>query len=236
MQTQIIAHRGASFLAQNENTLEAFSLAIDIGADYAEFDIRQTRDHNLIVFHNDSIDNRKISDMTYEQLCKRTLAKGYKVPLLIDVLSLCKGKIKLDIELKESGYEDSVISLVKQFYDYDDYMMKSFIDNTVAKIKNIDSNIKTGLLLGLSHGNLRRRIHEYFPERRLHACHADFVSPHYQLATPMFVHRMHLRRYKVYVWTLNDVGLIGKYINRNVDGIITDKPDAGIFLRKGYNI
>lgn len=236
MQTQIIAHRGASFLAQNENTLEAFSLAIDIGADYAEFDIRQTRDQNLIVFHNDSLDNRKISDMTYEQLCKITQAKGYKVPLLIDVLSLCKGKIKLDIELKESGYEDSVISLVKQFYDYDDYMMKSFIDNTVAKIKNIDSNIRAGLLLGLSHSSFRRRIHEYFPERRLHACHADFVSPHYQLATPMFVHRMHLRRYKVYVWTLNDAGLIGKYINRNVDGIITDKPDAGIFLRKGYNI
>lgn len=236
MQTQIIAHRGASFLAQNENTLEAFSLAIDIGADYAEFDIRQTRDHNLIVFHNDSLDNRKISDMTYEQLCKITQAKGYKVPLLIDVLSLCKGKIKLDIELKESGYEDSVISLVKQFYDYDDYMMKSFIDNTVAKIKNIDSNIRAGLLLGLSHSSFRRRIHEYFPERRLHACHADFVSPHYQLATPMFVHRMHLRRYKVYVWTLNDASLIGKYINRNVDGIITDKPDAGIFLRKGYNI
>lgn len=235
MQTQIIAHRGASFLAQNENTLEAFSLAIDIGADYVEFDVRQTRDNNLIIFHNESIDNKKISDMTYEQLCKITLAKGYKAPLLIDVLSLCKGKIKLDIELKESGYEDSVISLVKQFYDYDDYMMKSFIDGTVAKIKSIDSNIKTGLLLGLPNENLKSRMHEYFPERRLHACHADFVSPNYQLATSMFIHRMHLRQYKVYVWTLNDASLISKYLNRNVDGIITDKPDAGIFIRKSYN-
>lgn len=236
MQTQIIAHRGASFLAQNDNTLEAFSLAIDIGADYVEFDIRRTRDHNLIVFHDDTIDNRKISDMTYEQLCRRTLAKGYKVPLLIDVLSLCKGKIKLDIELKEAGYEDSVISLVKQFFDYEDYMMKSFIDNAVAKIKAIDPGIRAGLLLGMANGSVRRRIHEYFPERRLHSCHADFVSPHYQIATPMFIHRMHLRRYKVYVWTINDAALIGKYISRGADGIITDKPDAGIFLRKGYNI
>lgn len=236
MQTKIIAHRGASFLAKKENTLEAFALAIDIGADYAEFDVRQTRDHNLIVFHDDTFDNRKISDLTYDELCRKTNAKGFKVPLLVDVLKLCRGKIKLDIELKETGYEGSIISLIKQFFEYEDYMMKSFLDSAVAKIKAIDANINAGLLLGTANADFRRRLHEYFPERRLHACHADFVSPHYQLATPMFIRRMHIRHYKVYVWTLNEASLIGKYINRNVDGIITDKPDAGIFIRKGFSI
>lgn len=236
MQTKIIAHRGASFLAKKENTLEAFALAIDIGADYAEFDVRQTRDHNLIVFHDDTFDNRKISDLTYDELCRKTSAKGFKVPLLVDVLKLCRGKIKLDIELKETGYEGSIISLIKQFFEYEDYMMKSFLDSAVAKIKAIDANINAGLLLGTANADFRRRLHEYFPERRLHACHADFVSPHYQLATPMFIRRMHIRHYKVYVWTLNEASLIGKYINRNVDGIITDKPDAGIFIRKGFSI
>lgn len=236
METKIIAHRGASFLAKKENTLESFALAIDIGADYAEFDIRQTRDHNLIVFHDEMFENKKISELTYEELCRKTKAHGYKVPLLVDVLKLCRGKIKLDIELKESGYEGSVISLVKQFFEYDEYMMKSFLDNTVARIKSIDSHITTGLLLGGANASFRKRIHEYFPERRLHACHADFVSPNYQLATPTFIRRMHLRHYKVFVWTLNDPSLIGKYINRNVDGIITDKPDAGLFIRKGFSI
>ena len=52
MMTAIIAHRGASALATHENTLEAFQIAINMQADFAEFDIRQTKDHQLIVFHN----------------------------------------------------------------------------------------------------------------------------------------------------------------------------------------
>ncbi|MDD6328669.1 MAG: glycerophosphodiester phosphodiesterase [Eubacteriales bacterium] len=234
MNPAIIAHRGASFLAKHENTLESFQLAIDIGADYVEFDIRQTRDRCLIVFHDNTLDGIKLSDMTYEELCRKTEILGYKPPLLVDVLKLCRGKIKLDIELKESGYESSIISIVKEFFDYDDFMMKSFLDTSVARIKVLDQHITTGLLLGMYKGDFKRRIHEYFPERRLKSCHADFVSPNYQLATREFIHRMHAKHKKVYVWTINDASLIGKFINRNVDGIITDKPDAGLFIRKGF--
>lgn len=234
MEPAIIAHRGASFLAKHENTLEAFQLAIDIGADYVEFDIRKTYDGKLIIFHNDSINNKPISKLTYNELCKETSADNYKVPLLKEVLELCQGKIKLDIELKESGYEKQIISMVTSLYDYDSYMMKSFIDQAVANIKSINPNIKAGLLLGYHIGDIKRRFNEYFPERRLRACKADFVSPHYKLATPTFIRRMHLIKKKVYVWTVNDTNLLEKYINRNVNGIITDKPDAGIFIRKDY--
>ena len=52
MMTAIIAHRGASALATHENTLEAFQIAINLQADFAEFDIRRTKDHQLIAFHN----------------------------------------------------------------------------------------------------------------------------------------------------------------------------------------
>ena len=45
MMTVIIAHRGASALATHENTLEAFQIAINLQADFAEFDIRRTKDH-----------------------------------------------------------------------------------------------------------------------------------------------------------------------------------------------
>ena len=48
MMTAIIAHRGASALATHENTLEAFQIAINLQADFAEFDIRRTKDHQLI--------------------------------------------------------------------------------------------------------------------------------------------------------------------------------------------
>lgn len=236
MKPQIIAHRGASFLAKHENTLESFQLAIDIGADYVEFDIRQTLDHSLIIFHDPDFEGTNINSVTYEDLCRKTEKKGFKPPLLVDVLKLCQGKIKLDIELKETGYESSVIAIVKEFFDYDMFTIKSFLDTAVARVKAIDSRITTGLLLGYHKGDVKRRIHEYFPERRIHACRADFVSPYYQLATREFLHRMHARHCKVYIWTVDDPTLMGKYIKRGVDGIITNKPDAGLYIRNGFTL
>lgn len=236
MKPEIIAHRGASFLATHENTLESFQLAIDIGADYVEFDIRQTIDHCLIIFHDSSFEGTEIASVTYEELCRQTEKRGFKPPLLVDVLKLCQGKIKLDIELKETGYESSVVEIVKEFFDYDMFSIKSFLDTSVLRVKTIDSRITTGLLLGYPNGTLKRRIHEYFPERRIRICRADFVSPYYQLATREFIHRMHARHRKVYIWTVDDATLMGKFIRRGVDGIITNKPDAGIFIRKGFSV
>lgn len=236
MRSVIIAHRGASALAEHENTLEAFEIAISVGAEYAEFDIRKTADDRMIVFHNDSIDGKPISSLTYDELCTITSAQGYRVPYLAEVLKLCQGKIKLDIELKETGYEGRIIRLVKKYYSYEDFMMKSFLDTAVARIKTIDPKITAGLLLGFPKGDVKRRLHEFFPERRIHACHADFVSPHYQLATPGFISRMHLRRKKVYIWTVNTPQLILKCLRKRPDGIITDNPDAAIHLREGYRL
>ena len=59
-ETMVIAHRGASALAPHENTLEAFQIAIDLKADMVEFDVRKTSDNILIVFHDGTIDGRKI--------------------------------------------------------------------------------------------------------------------------------------------------------------------------------
>ena len=47
---------------------------------------------------------------------------------------------------------------------------------------------------------------------------------------------MHARHRKVYIWTVDDATLMGKFIRRGVDGIITNKPDAGIFIRKGFSV
>ena len=229
MKQFIIAHRGASYLASHENTLEAFQLAIDIGADYVEFDIRRTKDRKLIVFHDNEINGCNISDLTYTEL---QAAVDYKIPYLIDVLNMCQGKIKLDIELKEAGYENQIIRMVTEMYHYDEFMMKSFLDTAVARIKSIDPNITAGLLVGTKTADTKRRFNEYFPERRMKDCKADFIAPHYSIATREFVFRMHRKHKKIYVWTVNGIPAITKYLKRNVDGIITDMPDAGVLMKE----
>ena len=76
---KIIAHRGASALAEHENTLESFEIAIDLECDMAEFDIRKTKDGKLIVFHDSCI--YKEEHMRFVPKPLTTLANAYGVAL-----------------------------------------------------------------------------------------------------------------------------------------------------------
>jgi len=64
------------------------------------------------------------------------------------------------------------------YYDYSDYMMKSFIDRSVLRIKEIDPNIKAGLLIGTPRNTIIHRLNEYFPLHRLHVCNAISLTVH----------------------------------------------------------
>lgn len=231
MHSAIIAHRGGATVPHRENTLSAFLSAIQLGADYVEFDIRQTSDHQLVVFHNDSINGQRLSSLTYSKLRSIAAQYGCEVPLLTDVLRLCKGKIKLDIELKETGYEESVVSLVKNDYAYDEFMIKSFNDISVSRVKHIDPCVKTGLLIGRNK-YFPFILKDFFPVSRLKKCGADFVSPRYVLATHGFIARMHFHKIGIFVWTPNTTKYISKYLKRRVDGIITDYPGIALSLRE----
>jgi glycerophosphoryl diester phosphodiesterase len=80
--TQIVAHRGASREAP-ENTLAAFAKAIEIGADMIEFDLRRAPDGRLVISHDP------------------VRGAGLDLPTFEDTLRLTRGRIKLDVELKE---------------------------------------------------------------------------------------------------------------------------------------
>lgn len=233
MKTAVIAHRGASGLAGHENTLEAFEAAIRLGCEYVEFDVRKTADGWLVVFHDSKIEDVSIAEITYGRLCEITARHGYSVPLLKDVLKLCQGKIKLDIELKEAGYEKTVIDMVKSCFGYGDFVMKSFSDAAITHIKKYDKNIKTGLLVGRKHIPIRTWANEVFPMRRLAACNADFVAPHYALCSRAYVKYMHRHGFRVFAWTVNSPRAIRRCLRCNVDAVITDRPDLAKKIMKG---
>ena len=85
--------------------------------------------------------------------------------------------------------------------------------------------------MGTEHTGFKTHIHEYFPEKRLRLCKADFVSPHYKLVTGEFAGRMRRQRIPVYVWTVNDSKTMKKLIHKRVAAIITDRPDVMIELK-----
>ncbi|MCR4717147.1 MAG: glycerophosphodiester phosphodiesterase [Lachnospiraceae bacterium] len=254
----IIAHRGASALAEHENTIESFEIAIDCGADMVEFDIRKTLDGKLIVFHDSYIykeehmrfvpkvkttlfkskayyrarkspyKGKKISELSYERINKIAGRQGYRVPLLSEVLELCKGKIRLDVELKESGFEaEAIDAIVNEFgYSYDDFTIKSFVDEVSENVKRIDPNITTGLLVGRSVLTIGERLSEIFPLRRLKKCKADFISPVYFYCNPLYLASLRRKGYPIYIWTVNEEGIAIKLSRYDIAGIITDQPDT----------
>ena len=228
----IIGHRGASGLVKFENTLESFAKAIELGVPMVEFDVRKTQDNLFVAFHDESVDGMKLRDLTYQKLLDISRQKGFEVPLVEDVLKLCQGKIKLDIELKEVGYELEIVNLVKKYLDYQDYVIKSFLDAAIIAVKKADNKITTGLLLGF--GNLKNlipnQLSAIFPEFRLFTTQADFVSPNYQLIKFGFVWRMKLINKNIYVWTVNDEKLMVEIVNKGAFALITDRPDLALKL------
>lgn len=234
MNTTIIAHRGASDLVSHDNTIEAFQIAIDIQADSIELDVRQTLDKVLIVFHDEEINGHTIRTLTYKQVNEIAAESDYQIPTLEEVLLFCQGKIHLLIELKEAGYEKRVLALVNSLYDYTQYAIQSFLDIVVRRIKKIDPMVNTGLLLGEEHADFSTRFNEYYPGRRFKECHADFISAHYKLATPDFILRMNHAQIPLNIWTVDNVKSIQYFLEFEINGIITNRPDVGVFLRNQY--
>jgi glycerophosphoryl diester phosphodiesterase len=231
-QGAIIAHRGASALVEFENTLEAFEKAIEIGADAMEFDVRRTADGVLVSFHDEAVEGRKIAELDLDELQAIAGRRGFSVPCVEEIFRLAKGRILLDIELKEAGYEREVLGLALKHLAVTDFVMKSFIDATIMEVKRLDPRVRTGLLLGVERPRegFLRRVVELFPGFRLWRCGADFVAPHYLLLRLGFLARMRRRGIPIFVWTVNDPKMMEDLIARGVHAIITDRPDIGLTI------
>ena len=229
--TKIIAHRGASGLVNVENTLESFEKAIELGADMVEFDVRKTMDDVMVVYHDKVFSDTPIKLATYESLEAEAQKMGFHLPIFREVLELCHGRTFMDIEVKEHGYEKMVVEELHKYADTSEYSVKSFNDNVSYSIKELDSDITTGLLLGVHKANVKKRLNELFPARRLRACKADFVSPYVAIITLGFIARMHHAGFPVYVWTVNKKWMMRYYMIKNMDGIITDRPDIAMKIR-----
>lgn len=162
---KIWAHRGCSF-AYPENTLEAFKAAAQIpGITGIELDIQLSSDGEIVVFHDENMRrilgvDKKIASCTLEELKSFKIDAGNgqytSIPTITEVLSLlkpyCENKgLLINIELKTSivryeGIEEKAYNLVKDFGMERYIVWSSFLADSVACIRNLDSEAKTGVL------------------------------------------------------------------------------------------
>jgi glycerophosphoryl diester phosphodiesterase len=221
----VIAHRGArGATAPNQpadNTLEAFEAAIDLGADMIELDVRRTRDGHLVVFHDARVKTVPTSLLRYEAL--RVKGTKSRPPLLEDVLKLTKDRIALNLEVKEGGYVEETIALLRTF-GLERCLLSSFLDEVVVEAKALAPELRTGLLLATG---FRKAL-----TTRLPASKADCLCLHHRLADSAGLASVEAAGTTCVVWTVNAPRAIDRYLNhRAVEGIITDRPALALERR-----
>jgi glycerophosphoryl diester phosphodiesterase len=223
----VVAHRGIATGAA-ENTIEAFTNAIAAGADMVEFDVRRTRDGELIVFHDSRVGGTVTGDLTRDEIAS---VKGVRPPLFAEVLGACAGQIRLDVELKEDGYVPEAMTLLraaldKAGADAAEQVVTSFLPAVVARAKDAFPEVRTGLLVGTDGPfyQLREHYRQLFPAGLARQVRADYLAPHYKLASYGVVARAAAAGLPCLLWTVNDDADITRFArDPRVAAIITDR-------------
>jgi glycerophosphoryl diester phosphodiesterase len=225
----VAAHRGVASGAA-ENTIEAFTNAIDIGADMIEFDVRMTRDGELIAFHDARVNGIAVGSLTRHDI---ESAVGVGAPLLDEVLTACAGRIKLDVELKEDGYVAEVMAALKAITDPGEFVVTSFLPSAVGAAKIAFPEVKTGLLIGGSArlAGLPTRLRELYPVGVAKSVRADYLAPHYTLAQYGTVGRAAAAGLPCLLWTVNaDSDIRAFAADPRVAVIITDRAERALAI------
>jgi len=214
-----IGHRGARAY-EPENTLRSFKKALEIGVDAVEFDVRKTKDNQLVVIHDADVKrttNGKglVSELTLKEIKDYSTEKGEKIPTLKETLEFLGKKVKIVIELKETGVENQVLSMVHENELQKNVIIVSFIEEALRTVRELDKEVETGLIY-VKHKN---------PVKAGLEVKASYLLPLYRFTHTANVQKAHENGLKVIVWTVNKPEEVAKYAKKGVDGIASDKPD-----------
>lgn len=238
--TKIFAHRGASGYAP-ENTLEAFALAMEQGADGIELDVQMTRDGELVVIHDETVDRvsdgtGEVRSYTLEELKKLRVSNhmeqypDVRIPTLREVLELVNpGTMEVNIELKTGIFwypeiEKKVLELVQEEGMENRVIYSSFNHYSIQKIRELSPEAETAYLFG----DVILHVEEYASKTGVKGLHPAL----YHVKMADFMKEYQASGLAVRVWTVNDEQQIEELIRQGADAVITNYPDRGLHARK----
>lgn len=237
--TKIFAHRGASAYAP-ENTVEAFALAMEQGADGIELDVQMTKDDQVVVIHDETIDRVSdgtgaVRDYTLEELKKFHFSnhmENYEnavIPTLKEVLDLIKSSnMLLNIELKTGIYwypnlEEKTMELVKEAGMEDRVIYSSFNHYSIKKILELNPHAECAFL----YSDVILNVDKYAKNAGVCGLHPAV----YHLKMAEFLKEYQESGLKVRVWTVNKKEDMEKFIKADLEAVITNYPDKALEIR-----
>lgn len=232
-----VAHRGASGYAP-ENTIAAFDLAVDMKADYIEIDVQRSKDGELVLIHDTTVNRTtngtgRVGELTLEQLRKLDAGSwfgsefaGELIPTFDEILDRYRGKIGILVELKAPelypGIEAQVAeALKKRNMDKsknNKIIIQSFNFESVKKVNELLPRIPIGVLTSNRADTTVEALQEF-------STYADWFNPSYGIVTKELVEQVHSLGMKIGSWTVRTPEAADFLFEMGVDAIITDYPD-----------
>lgn len=224
----IIAHRGASGDAP-ENTLASFALAVEMGCDMVELDVRRTKDGHIVVIHDATLQRTTtgtgfVHEHTLSELRQLDAGswfsedfRGERIPTLREALQTVKHRCAVNIEIKTGPSEDPGIvdvlldELEKVDFPPEHVIVSSFDARVLARLQTFAPFLPRAFLF-------HRRPQD------LGSIDSPILHPHWQVIGPQFMNWVRKAKRQVNVWTVDDPNVWEHMISEGVDGIITNYP------------
>ncbi|MFP7298860.1 glycerophosphodiester phosphodiesterase [Neobacillus niacini] len=232
-----VAHRGATGYAP-ENTIAAFDKGVDMKADYIEIDVQRSKDGELVIIHDTTVDRTtdgtgNVKDLTFEQLrsldagsWKGEEFKGEQIPTFDEILDRYHGKVGILIELKAPelypGIEAQVAEELKERNLDKPQNEKIIIQSFNFESMKITNSLLPKVPIGVLTSN---RAHTTEHALKEFATYADYFNPSYGIVTKELVDQVHSLGMKIQSWTVRSQEAADFLLEMDVDGIITDYPD-----------
>ena len=214
-----IGHRGAKGYVA-ENTLASFQKAIDLQVDGIELDVHVSRDGEIMVIHDETIDRTTSGKGFVKNLSSNEL-QFYGIPTLREVLDLINNNLLVNIELKSDNSVEKVIEIINFYcseknWNINNFIISSFNWEFLLKVKSLHKNIKIGVL---TEDNIESAIDFAVANQ------AFSINPYFKLLNSENVELIHKEKIQIHTWTVNSLEDLTFVKKLKVDAIISDFPD-----------
>lgn len=231
----IVAHRGGS-PADVDNSMAAFEHALAIGADLIECDLRRSAEGTIVLWHDASVDGRRISNMTVTELRSAIPTLLTLDDLFMRVTSAgTSGRLVLD--LKERGVERALIPILEQRPDLVSNVLISTVHTTsLRRLSHRFPDIRLALSRGHLVSSLEptglhnvvalllRPLFPFWLSGQVRWCGATAVAMQHLLVDAVAVTRYHRLGCRAYCWTVDDRATAQRLADAGVDMIATNVP------------
>jgi len=228
---EVTGHRGAAGL-EPENTLRSIRKAIELGVDRVEIDVRVTKDNYLVVIHDETVDRTTnghgyVKNLTFSELRRLDAGKGERIPTLEEVLSLTKGKVTLQVELKAREATEPTVRLIERNNVEREVVVTSFMHDLLRRAHDLNPTLRTGALFFDVPGDICQRAFDV---------HSEAIHVYYRNVNSKLIEDAHRRGLKVSVWNPDELEDMKEMISLGVDVIGTNRPDLLLNLLKEMGI